>query len=99
ESVGGGEGGFSPPSPFPSFLTGTSVVAGDFNGDGITDIAAAGGGVVVLLGTGEGRFDQPMRINAGDGAVSLTVADFNGDNKTDLAVVGGSANVSILFGT
>jgi hypothetical protein len=67
--------------------------AGDFNGDGILDLATAGGGgVSVLLGNGDGTF-QPARntstTESPSGQNALAVGDFNQDGKLDLA----SANV------
>ena len=45
-----------------------SIVAGDFNGDGITDlVASTDSGVLVLLGTGDGDF-RPQETNLGTGA-------------------------------
>jgi hypothetical protein len=63
---------------------GGALVAGDFNGDGKTDLAlGTSGAVVVWLGKGNGSFrstsystaSQPRYIAAGD---------LNGDGKTDL---------------
>src|SRR5437773_2035154 len=109
---------FSPafPNPAPaqtvSFLTrvdyaaGTnpaSVAVGDFNRDGLPDLAVAdynadtlpgGDTVSVLLGNGGGTF-QPARTfaTAGSNPVTVAVGDFNGDGRPDLAVTN-SANTS-----
>jgi hypothetical protein len=70
------------------------VAVGDFNGDGIPDLAVVnggntfgqGGGVSVLLGNGDGSFQAPRTFAAGSNPQSVAVGDFNGDGKLDLAV-------------
>jgi FG-GAP-like repeat len=67
-----------------------SVVKGDFNGDGISDLAVANhdsNNVSVLLGNGDGTF-KPSMMDFGVGSFpsSIAAADFNGDGKLDLTV-------------
>jgi hypothetical protein len=80
------------------FGPGSSVVVGDFNGDGKLDLAAASYGYVrILLGDGAGNFTlapSPYVIASG---ASVAVGDFNGDGKLDLAVATYSG-ISILLG-
>ena len=75
-------------------------MAGDFNGDGRTDLAVANFGsndVSVLLGNGDGTFQDQVRYAAGTGP-SAVAGDFNGDGRTDLAVANdGSNDVSVLL--
>ena len=53
---------------------------GDFNGDGIDDIAVSNGGRVnVLLGDGHGGFASPVFYAAGQNLWGIAIADFNGD--------------------
>ena len=79
------------------------MAIGDFNGDGIEDLAVANYGydnVSILLGNGAGGFTLAgTPVQAGSGAGGLAVGDFNGDGIQDLAVadVSGSA-VTILIG-
>jgi hypothetical protein len=65
------------------------LVAGDFNGDGNTDLAlTTSTGVAVLLGNGDGTFHGPIISVPGAPQGGIVAADFNGDGITDLAVIG-----------
>ena len=77
-----------------------SVAVGDFNGDGLQDLAVATSGsdnVSVLLGNGDGTFQAARNFGAGS-AWSIAVGDFNGDGLQDLAVGNATSNsVSVLI--
>ena len=84
-----------------------SIAVGDFNNDGIPDLAVANSGsrtVTILLGTGTGGFTKYATSPAtGTAPDAIAVGDFNGDGNADLAVVNkgtGTANgsVTILLG-
>jgi hypothetical protein len=79
------------------------VAAGDFNGDGNADLAAANSGtasVAILLGNGSGGFSAGVSLTSGiSGPRSVAVADINSDGKADLAVANSNGNtVSIFLG-
>ena len=86
----------------PSPATGSapdSIAVGDFNGDGIPDLAVANYGsntVTILLGNGDGSFTSSTNTVANPG--SIIVADYNGDGIPDLAVTSGSNTVTIQTG-
>ena len=77
-------------------------MAGDFNGDGRTDLAVANydsNDVSVLLGNGDGTFQNQVTYAVGTGPDALVAGDFTGDGRTDLAVANyGSNDVSVLLG-
>jgi hypothetical protein len=66
----------------------TSVVVGDFNGDGVLDLAFSDlNGVEIALGKGDGTFNETSAspIQVPSELYSLQVGDFNHDGKLDLA--------------
>jgi hypothetical protein len=79
---------------------GAKVVAGDFNGDGFTDLLATGapgwnGFVVVALSQGNGVFSvsrwwSDFNIYSSQPGVHVLSGDFDGDGRDDLTAVGGS---------
>jgi hypothetical protein len=96
----------------PAYDTGNSansVAVGDFNGDGIPDLAVVGGGdilgatVSILLGNGDGTFQAPPSSPAGNppgshGDLFVAVGDFNGDGHLDLAIASISGDEEIPGG-
>lgn len=109
-SASGADVLFSPPISTPTGGSGpTSVVAADFNGDGMMDLAVAHRNehtVAVLLGNGDGTFQDPVIYQVGIGlsvAGVLSVGDFNNDGFPDLVVPDGRVGmdgdtVSVLIG-
>ena len=100
--LGNGNGTFGKAVSYPVGWFPSSVVVGDFNGDGTPDLAVAdvyGGTVSVLLGKGNGTFQSAVNYASGGRPVSVAVGDVNGDGKPDL--VAGNENVgtvSVLLG-
>jgi hypothetical protein len=79
-----------------------SLLAADFNNDGIPDIAilnnctdsncSTGGSVTIFLGSGNGTFNFVNSILLGQlpnsgWPVNVTAGDFNNDGQIDLAVL------------
>jgi hypothetical protein len=107
---GKGDGTFGVQTNYPIGAASPSyIAAGDFNGDGNTDLAVAtftpGAGsqgianVAVLLGNGDGTFRTAVNYAAGSTqpAGPLAVGDFNGDGKADI-VISTSTGVNLLLG-
>jgi len=86
-----------------NLLAGTNpraIAIGDFNKDGIPDLAVANVGssdVSILQGDGLGSFVLAGNFPGGGGS-SIAVADFNKDTNLDLAIATGN-NISVLLGT
>jgi len=103
---GDGQGWFSPPTEYTVGSGPRSVVAGDFNGDGKLDIAAANydpfaSGISVLLNLGGGVFGPASTFSAGGAeSHSLHAGDVNGDGALDLVAakdyVGGGYGVLLI---
>jgi len=112
--LGRGDGSFQAPVLFPavdrSVEAPKTVIVGDFNGDGIPDVAAlitqvqpgSRNVVSVLLGNGDGSLRPPeqtdidQRVSIADGA--QVAADLNGDGLTDVVTANfGSDTVSVLL--
>ena len=107
--LGNGDGTFGTAANFPigGGTVANGLAAGDFNGDGILDIAASNPGppdfhgtnVSVLLGKGDGAFGPPTDFTVGTYPFPIVTADFNADSKLDIAVANYlSASVSVLLG-
>ncbi len=101
-----GNGVFGPAEAYDTEASGwqggypRGVVFGDFNGDGIVNIAALNfgeprpvdqpipwpGSVGILYGNGDGTFQAPAQYSPFQLPGGLAVGDFNGDGLADLAV-------------
>ncbi|WP_405479554.1 FG-GAP repeat domain-containing protein [Streptomyces sp. NBC_00009] len=64
--------------------TGTTITAGDFDGDGLGELVVSGGDVTILKATGQGT--ATVTPKATGTTQVLKAADFDGDGRTDLAV-------------
>jgi hypothetical protein len=105
---GDGKGSFTPflGSPIQVGNYPEAIKIGDFNNDGIQDLAVANANdnnISILLGNGDGTFTgasgSPVNTGIGNFPFFIAVADFNNDGNLDLAVVNGRDNsVSFLEG-
>src|SRR6266850_2500803 len=87
---------------FPVGSVSINVALGDFNGDGVADLAVTNylaGTVSVLLGNGDGTYRPALSVPVGANPWAIAVGDFNSDHILDLAVTNyGSSTISVLLG-
>jgi hypothetical protein len=95
--MGNGDGTFKSPQNYISDgVFSNSVGVGNWNSDGMTDLAivnqcqsttSCSGAVTILLGNGNGTFQvPPTYASGGYDADSVAVGDLNGDGNADLVV-------------
>ena len=104
-----GDGTFAEPQNLKVLVGPKDPTVGDFNGDGVLDIAVGNyalpyGSIVpstvsILLGNGDGSFADSVEYDVGERPNEIAIGDFNGDGVSDLAVANVSSNfISILEG-
>ncbi len=101
---GKGGGAFAPIVAVPlTTFTYAPAAVGDFNGDGLVDIAVgdATGTIELLFNQGNGVFSEPsaVPVAAGTFLVSLASGDIDHDGNADLAAVDSDNGVHLLWGT
>ena len=98
---GDGIGGFVALSSFAAGPHPSGIKIGDFDGDGVRDLAVAdltGFGFTIVRGLGAGVFETTSDPALSEAGQVSAVGDLNGDSRPDIAVVQEGANrVSILF--
>ena len=99
------DGTFAPAVSYPVGGTAYALTSGDFDSDGITDLAVAGNAGLSILpglgtgGRGNGTFGTRTTYACGSYPFGVATGDFDADGITDLAVANsGSGSVSILLG-
>jgi hypothetical protein len=100
--LGNGDGTFQPAKRYAAGFLPIDIVAGDFTGNGILDLAVTdeeSNSVFVLLGNGDGTFQPATGYAAGNFPLVLRAGDFNGDGRLDLAVADFEpSQISVLLG-
>jgi Bacterial Ig-like domain (group 3)/FG-GAP-like repeat len=104
--LGHGDGTFSPANGSPITVGNfpEAVKIGDFNGDGLQDLAVANAKddtISILLGNGDGTFTEASGspVSVGSFPFFLAVADFDGNGTADIADSNQNGNtITILLG-
>ena len=85
-----GDGTFKTALTYAADTQPDSVLVGDFDRDGLPDVAVANSGadnVSILIGNGNGTLQAAPMFSAGPGRpADIVTADMNGDGNQDLVV-------------
>src|SRR5262249_14549827 len=76
------------------------VATGDFDSDGLPDVAVSNyldNSIVILRGQGNGSLSFP-RVRVSPKPIKIVAADLNGDGVLDLVVTGGTGTLDVLLG-
>jgi hypothetical protein len=94
-----GDGTFASAINYQTGLA-ASLTAGDFNGDGKLDLAAAidhSTLIAVLRNYGDGTFSPRVYYAAAAGPKGVAAADLDGDGRVDLAVAAGEGEAASIL--
>ena len=102
--LGNGSGIFRTPTLYPAGYFASGIVAGDFNNDGILDLAImsqggdAGdaGDVRLYLGNGDGTFKKALTDVIGGLPIAIAMGDYNRDGILDFATADYFANTASI---
>lgn len=83
-----GNGTFAGEQDYSLANVAVSLVVGDFNGDGIPDVAVgeSGMGVFVLFGQSNGTLGSPVQVDSSANPTGLAAGSLTTDGRTDLVV-------------
>src|SRR3954469_22697625 len=94
---------FAKPTFFQLGGEASRVVTGDWNGDGLADVATANSSsrnASTVEGDGTGKFLPPTTHAVGGTPSDIAAGDFNGDGSQDLVVATqSSSGAVVLFGS
>lgn len=98
-----GIGTFRQPKSYKAGGGPYDIAAGDFDGDGRTDLAASSLSskrIAVLFGRGNGTFLPPQRVAVGIETAEIAAGDLNRDGRDDLAAAtfGVTDDVVVAYG-
>jgi FG-GAP-like repeat/Bacterial Ig-like domain (group 3) len=96
--LGKANGEFQKPVSYPTGYFTSGIIAGDFNNDGILDLAAMSqdGSIDLFLGNGDGTFQASIQNNIGGLPVAIVIGDFNRDGILDYATTDYFANTASI---
>ena len=101
-SSNNGSSGTTTPATFGNLTNPSSVVTGDFNEDGIPDLAVAAAGaaqVAEFTGIGDGTFKDAVPYSTGSTPSFVAAGDLNSDGHLDLVTAdSGSNSLSVFLG-
>jgi len=96
-----GKSGFSPAGSVGTGNLPSVVAVGDFNGDGIPDLAvvnSVSASLTILLGQGNGSYTATTQVlTTGAEPSAIAIGDFNNDGKQDFIVASQAANALYEF--
>jgi hypothetical protein len=99
--LGNKDGTFRTGIPFGAEGGPLSAAAGDFDGDGVLDLAVTNdlsNNLSILLGRGNGTFIQPpINYRTGEGPFAVTAADFTHSGKLGLVVADNASNAVSVY--
>lgn len=95
-----GNGAFGALTTYSAGYEVSSATVGDFNSDGLKDLATTGGNnVSIRLGNSDGTFGNSTELGVGRLPTAIKNADVNSDGNLDLIVANKeSNNISVLLG-
>jgi hypothetical protein len=96
---------FEPYITFPVSEVGLAVRVGDFNSDGLNDVAVVSANfdvtinnLTIMLQSADGTLGTPTVYSTGVHPASLAIGDVNNDGRTDIVTANqGSANISVFL--